>query len=83
MLVIASIDDGTPLERWLFNVLTDKQTINNNKKTKTKNNKSIKDIQNEIRGIIRQITASVTFLLLLEVPCSFDILTQTEKGCKI
>eukprot|EP01084_Bolivina_argentea_P075277 136470_1 len=85
VLVIASIDDGTVLERWLFNIETDKTTFDqkNIKQNKKKTNKSIKDIQNEIRGIIRQITSSVTFLPLLEVPCSFDLLVHTDAQCKI
>lgn len=33
--------------------------------------KSIKTIQDEIRSVIRQITATVTFLPLLETPCEF------------
>lgn len=41
--------------------------------------KSIKEIHNEIQAIIRQITASVTFLPLLNEPCSFDLLVYTDK----
>jgi len=85
VLVIASIDDGTPLERWVFNVETDQtKTVGStapNKSKKTK--KSVKEIRNEIRGIIRQITSSVTFLPLLEVPCSFEVLVYTDKECKV
>lgn len=33
--------------------------------------KSIKTIQDEIRSVIRQVTATVTFLPLLETPCEF------------
>lgn len=40
--------------------------------------KSHKDIQTEIAAIIRQITASVTFLPLLEEPCTFDLLVYTN-----
>jgi len=40
--------------------------------------KSIKEIHNEIQAIIRQITASVTFLPLLDEPCSFDLLVYTN-----
>jgi hypothetical protein len=32
----------------------------------------------EIQAIIRQICASVTFLPLLEAPCSFDLLVYTD-----
>lgn len=41
--------------------------------------KSLKEIHNEIQAIIRQITASVTFLPLLNEPCSFDLLVYTDK----
>uniref|UniRef100_A0A8C5VZW4 HORMA domain-containing protein n=1 Tax=Microcebus murinus TaxID=30608 RepID=A0A8C5VZW4_MICMU len=41
--------------------------------------KSQKAIQDEIRSVIRQITAIVTFLPLLEVSCSFDLLIYTDK----
>eukprot|EP00484_Ammonia_sp_Unknown_P000579 CAMPEP_0197021058 /NCGR_PEP_ID=MMETSP1384-20130603/1945_1 /TAXON_ID=29189 /ORGANISM="Ammonia sp." /LENGTH=250 /DNA_ID=CAMNT_0042448807 /DNA_START=34 /DNA_END=786 /DNA_ORIENTATION=+ len=88
VLVIASIDDGTPLERWCFDIETDKSFVSNDnepapKKSKKQSNKSLQEIQNEIRGIIRQITSSVTFLPLLEVPCSFDVLVYTDKECKV
>lgn len=40
--------------------------------------KSQKEIQKEIQAIIRQITASVTFLPLLDEPCTFDLLVYTD-----
>lgn len=42
--------------------------------------KTIKEIHNEIQAIIRQITASVTFLPLLQEPCTFDLLVYTDKN---
>jgi mitotic spindle assembly checkpoint protein MAD2 len=42
-----------------------------------------KEIVDEIRQIIRQITASVTFLPLLEGPCSFDLLVYTSKTIEV
>ena len=47
--------------------------------TAKKMGKSVKEIHNEIQAIIRQITASVTFLPLLNEPCSFDLLVYTNK----
>jgi len=41
--------------------------------------KDVKQIKQEIRDVIRQITASVTFLPLLDCICSFDILIYTHK----
>lgn len=46
-------------------------------------NKSHKDIQTEIQAIIRQITASVTFLPLLEEPCTFDLLVYANADCSV
>lgn len=46
------------------------------KKTATK--KTVKEVHDEIQAIIRQITASVTFLPLLNEPCSFDLLIYTN-----
>lgn len=40
--------------------------------------KSHKEIAGEIQAVIRQITASVTFLPLLEEPCSFDLLVYAD-----
>ena len=39
--------------------------------------KSEKEINSEIAAIIRQITASVTFLPLITDPCTFDLLVYT------
>jgi len=41
--------------------------------------KAESDIRSEIAGIIKQITASVTYLPLIETPCKFDILVYTRK----
>ena len=41
--------------------------------------KDEKKIKGEIRDVIRQITASVTFLPLLDCLCSFDILIYTHR----
>eukprot|EP01082_Thalassiosira_pseudonana_P008104 g7245.t1.1.5e17418a g7245 g7245.t1 contig24:192365-193260(+) len=44
-----------------------------------KKEKTVKEVHDEIQAIIRQITASVTFLPLLNEPCSFDLLIYTNK----
>ncbi|KAJ7406744.1 hypothetical protein WISP_131767 [Willisornis vidua] len=45
--------------------------------------KSQKAIQDEIRSVIRQITATVTFLPLLETACAFDLLIYTDKDLAV
>merc|ERR1712111_215852 len=45
--------------------------------------KDEKQIKQEIRDVIRQITASVTFLPLLDCKCSFDVLIYTNKDLEV
>lgn len=37
----------------------------------------------EIQAIIRQITASVSFLPILEEQCAFDLLVYTDKNSEV
>ena len=94
VVVVSGVDSGETLERWQFNValegdnskqqegeenqIPNSNTSNNTSGSKS-NNKTLKEIHNEIQSIIRQITASVTFLPLLNESCSFDLLVYTKK----
>jgi mitotic spindle assembly checkpoint protein MAD2 len=60
-------------ERWNFDIETDKQAA------ATGSDKPESEITAEIRHLIRQITSCVTFLPLLECPCTFDLLVYTDK----
>lgn len=78
VVVLASVETKETLERWEFNV----EYEGDDKENSTYNNKTDKDekkIKQEIREVIRQITASVTFLPLLDCICSFDVLIYTQK----
>jgi|Transcript_38578 mitotic spindle assembly checkpoint protein MAD2 len=66
------------LERWVFDVHTDKSIG-----PEGKVEKSQKEITSEIQAIIRQITASVTFLPLLDEPCTFDLLVYTDNDVDV
>ena len=91
MVILASVETKETLERWEFNVEyeTDDNKENTSKENTSKENttgnfknktdKDEKKIKQEIREVIRQITASVTFLPLLDCICSFDVLIYTEK----
>eukprot|EP01138_Halocafeteria_seosinensis_P002088 gb/GECG01002137.1/.p1 GENE.gb/GECG01002137.1/~~gb/GECG01002137.1/.p1 ORF type:complete len:210 (+),score=33.08 gb/GECG01002137.1/:1-630(+) len=79
VIVITGAESGEILERWVFNVDTDKSTAEGGKARE----KSLKEVQGEIQAIIRQITASVTFLPLLEEPCSFDLLVYTDSEAEV
>jgi mitotic spindle assembly checkpoint protein MAD2 len=72
VVVVSGVDSGETLERWQFNVSVEekdassggKENVQNAGKpataTKSKVQKSIKEIHDEIQAIIRQITASVS-----------------------
>ncbi|KYO47423.1 mitotic spindle assembly checkpoint protein MAD2A [Alligator mississippiensis] len=75
VVVISSIESNEVLERWQFDIECDKTA----KDESAPREKSQKAIQDEIRSVIRQITATVTFLPLLETSCAFDLLIYTDK----
>ncbi|KAK6110949.1 Uncharacterized protein BM_BM14041 [Brugia malayi] len=77
VVVISNIQTKDILERWQFDIETD-AVIQQDSENSTKQ-KDEKKIKQEIADVIRQITASVTFLPLLEAPCSFDVLIYTGK----
>ena len=73
-------DSKETLERWTFNVEADKEVIEGGSSVRRK---SMQQINSEIRAIIRQITASVTFLPLLDEPCSFDMEVFAKKSANV
>lgn len=77
-LQVSAIATGEALERWVFDVHTDKSALSGGSV-----NKSEKEVMGEIQAIIRQITASVTFLPLLEESCSFDLLVYTDDDVEV
>uniref|UniRef100_A0A158P9H9 HORMA domain-containing protein n=1 Tax=Angiostrongylus cantonensis TaxID=6313 RepID=A0A158P9H9_ANGCA len=76
VVVISEIKTREVMERWQFDVQTEDMNEEGENSTRQKDEKKIKQ---EIADVIRQITASVTFLPLLEEPCSFDVLIYTGK----
>eukprot|EP00996_Jenningsia_fusiforme_P002977 NODE_3784_length_917_cov_31.186636_g3479_i0.p1 GENE.NODE_3784_length_917_cov_31.186636_g3479_i0~~NODE_3784_length_917_cov_31.186636_g3479_i0.p1 ORF type:complete len:203 (+),score=44.85 NODE_3784_length_917_cov_31.186636_g3479_i0:161-769(+) len=79
VLVVTSAATGEPLERWVFQIELEADVRNG----QVQASKSEKQIQQEIQAIIRQITASVTFLPLLQEQCTFDLLVYTHKDCEV
>uniref|UniRef100_A0A7S2IC33 HORMA domain-containing protein n=1 Tax=Haptolina brevifila TaxID=156173 RepID=A0A7S2IC33_9EUKA len=78
VLVITSQTTGETLERWVFDLTTDKSIGENDKV-----DKSEKEVTQEIAAIQRQITASVTFLPLNDEPCAFDLLVYTDDDIQV
>lgn len=77
VLVITGVRSKEVLERWTFNIETKQKDKENTHNSSNSTGKSEKEIMGEIQAIIRQITASVTFLPLLEESCTFDLLVYT------
>nr|CAG4638014.1 EOG090X0C57 [Chydorus sphaericus] len=78
-LVLALCDVATkePLECWEFRIIPDETGPSG--ELKQQGTKELKEIQQEIRNVLRQITACVTFLPLLDCVCSFDLQVHTKK----
>eukprot|EP00455_Lapot_gusevi_P056775 TRINITY_DN9517_c0_g1_i1.p1 TRINITY_DN9517_c0_g1~~TRINITY_DN9517_c0_g1_i1.p1 ORF type:complete len:204 (-),score=49.59 TRINITY_DN9517_c0_g1_i1:229-840(-) len=79
VIVISNLDTGRPVERWVFDIETDQETL----QTGRAQEKSEKDIMREIQAIIRQITSPVTFLPLLDFPCTFDLLVYAQSQVSV
>ncbi|XP_072613354.1 mitotic spindle assembly checkpoint protein MAD2A-like [Vulpes vulpes] len=75
VVFISNNESSEVLERWQVDIECDKTAKDD---SSTPRGKSQKAIQDEILSVIRQITATVTFLPLLEVSCSFDLLIYTK-----
>jgi mitotic spindle assembly checkpoint protein MAD2 len=81
VIVIASQVSKDTLERWTFDVQVDEKAIAGAGVHQTQ--AELVRQQKDIQAIIRQITASVTFLPLLEETCSFDLLVYTDKIAEV
>ena len=86
MPVVKGVETGDTLERWVFEcVATDAANSNgpDGGGDKAKSDKPMKEITAEIQAIMRQITASVTFLPLLTESCSFDLLVYADEAATV
>lgn len=81
VVVITDVDKGEVLERWVFDVEADEAAKAEGEKVVRE--KSEKEINREIGAVLRQITSSVSFLPLLEAPCTFDLLVYTPSECQV
>lgn len=79
VLAIASVETGAVVERWVFDVEASEdgeegEAAAAGRGGGIKAPKEEKAVTAEIQAIIRQITASITFLPLLEDACTFDLI---------
>merc|ERR1719474_2543697 len=82
VVVLNSVETKETLERWEFRKKIENE-IGEDGKVIENSVKDEKKIKGKIRDLIRQITASVTFLPLLDCLCSFDILIYTHSDTEV
>ncbi|KAI9926111.1 hypothetical protein ASPWEDRAFT_38035 [Aspergillus wentii DTO 134E9] len=91
VVVITDKETGEHIERWQFDVEIFGKHSKSKSSRKTADNenatpgdesapveKTEKEIQDEIQAIFRQITASVTFLPVLDGDCTFNVLVYAD-----
>ncbi|XP_063933415.1 mitotic spindle assembly checkpoint protein MAD2A-like [Zophobas morio] len=74
VVVIMDAETKEVKERWQFDIECDKTVKDGDFKEV-----NLKELHALIAGILRQITASVSFLPLLQAPCIFELLVYTDK----
>ncbi len=70
VLGLCDVNSKEPLECWEFRIIPEETPTGEIKQQGTK---PLKDIQQEIRNVLRQITACVTFLPLLDCVCMYNL----------
>jgi len=78
VLVILSKESREVMERWQFDI-----QIQKNPGSDSISKKSENEIQSEIQAILRQLTASISFLPILEEQCTFNVLAYTDKNAEV
>ncbi|KAF5281549.1 hypothetical protein FQA39_LY05084 [Lamprigera yunnana] len=78
-LIITNVKNREVMERWDFNVQYEGDVCNPDRKS----DKPLKQIQNEIRDVLKQIASSVAYLPLLDCLCSFDIQIYTNNDVNL
>lgn len=81
-LVITNAHSKEVFECWEFHVQS-KDAQENSDPNNPTSNKKLKRIQQEIGSVMRQISATASYLPLLDCICSFDILIHTIKDCEV
>jgi mitotic spindle assembly checkpoint protein MAD2 len=85
-MIISNVHTKEVLERWDFKIDSEfdqNKDTNNTDPSNPTSSKDLKKIQDEIRAVMRQIAATVSYLPLLECLCSFDLHLHTLKDCEI
>jgi mitotic spindle assembly checkpoint protein MAD2 len=86
-MIITNANTKEVIECWDFKVHSepgDKGAAGDADSKNPTSSKELKKIQGEIRDVMRQIAATVSYLPLLECICSFDVLIyMKESNCNV
>lgn len=82
-LVITNAHTKEVLECWDFKVQQEPTNEENVDPNNPQSSKELKRIQQEIGSVMRQISATVSYLPLLDCICSFDVLIHAVKDCPL
>ncbi|CAD7004583.1 unnamed protein product [Ceratitis capitata] len=82
-MVITNAHTKEVLECWDFKMQAELGDGETTDSTKLTSSKELKRIQNEIRDVMRQISATVSYLPLLDCICTFDVMLYTLQNCEI
>lgn len=83
-LVILNVANKEVLECWDFNVeYEDGDEALSKEKMEKVGSKELKKIQHEIRDVMLQVAATISYLPLLDCRCSFDVLVHAKQDCNV
>ncbi|KXT01948.1 hypothetical protein AC578_2569 [Pseudocercospora eumusae] len=91
VIVVTSKETGEHVERWQFSVdLTGEkkgkrmgEERDGNEEKMEEKEKGEQEIQSEIQALFRQITASVSFLPMLDGNCTFNVLVYADADSEV
>lgn len=81
VLLITDVATEHTLERWEINIDTDPNAAS--AVSSRRPTRSEEDVRREIQAVMRQITACVSFLPVIAVPCAFDLLVYTSTDAPV
>jgi len=82
-MVITNAHTKEVLECWDFKMQAECGDGETGDPTKLTSSKQLSRIQNEIRDVMRQISATVSYLPLLDCICTFDVMIHTLQNTEI
>jgi mitotic spindle assembly checkpoint protein MAD2 len=81
VLVVNGLQSGTVLERWAFDVQTTPEGPTGPAARVPP--KSDETVRAEVQALMRQLTASVSFMPVIEEECAFDLLVYASADCSV